>query len=217
MPRKPHSYHYLYKTTCSVTGRYYYGMHSTSSIDDGYLGSGKRLWLSIRKYGEENHSREILEMFDTRESLIAGEKMLITDEILKDPMCMNLMKGGKGGKISDAQQRNRSATGGKALSNRLKSDLSFMENFSKISSDRIKRLHEEGKVKAVDWTGKTHTAETKKKMSDSKKITAKGERNSQFGKMWIFSEVEQASIRVKHDDLAKYLDIGWKIGRKMKW
>ena len=53
--KKPHI-HYIYKTTCNVTKRYYIGMHSTTNLEDGYLGSGKRLRYSIRKYGKENHT-----------------------------------------------------------------------------------------------------------------------------------------------------------------
>ena len=40
---KKHKYHYIYKTTCNVTGKYYIGMHSTSNLNDGYIGSGRRL------------------------------------------------------------------------------------------------------------------------------------------------------------------------------
>ena len=49
--KKPHI-HYIYKTTCNITNKYYIGMHSTSNLEDGYLGSGKRLRYSIRKYGK---------------------------------------------------------------------------------------------------------------------------------------------------------------------
>ena len=38
MPRKKHKYHYLYKITNTINYKYYYGMHSTSDLDDGYLG-----------------------------------------------------------------------------------------------------------------------------------------------------------------------------------
>ena len=74
MARKPHKYHYIYKTTCKVNGKFYIGMHSTSNLEDGYIGSGKRLWNSIRKHGKENHECEILEWLPDRSSLKEREK-----------------------------------------------------------------------------------------------------------------------------------------------
>ena len=43
MPRRSKTYHYIYRTTCLVTGKFYVGMHSTDNLDDGYLGPGKIL------------------------------------------------------------------------------------------------------------------------------------------------------------------------------
>ena len=63
-------YHYIYKTTCIINNKYYIGMHSTSNINDGYIGSGKRLKYSINKYGIENHICEKLEFFLNREELV---------------------------------------------------------------------------------------------------------------------------------------------------
>ncbi len=96
MPRAKHKYHYLYKTTNLINEKYYYGIHSTSNLDDNYLGSGKILRYSIRKYGKENFKREILEMFDNREDLVNAEINIITENILRDKQCMNCMYGGEG-------------------------------------------------------------------------------------------------------------------------
>jgi len=53
MSKNKIKYHFLYKTTNLINNKYYYGMHSTYKLDDGYLGSGNRLRYSIRKYGKE--------------------------------------------------------------------------------------------------------------------------------------------------------------------
>jgi hypothetical protein len=34
----PKKYHFIYKTTCKVNGKFYYGMHSTDGLDGGYIG-----------------------------------------------------------------------------------------------------------------------------------------------------------------------------------
>jgi len=64
---KGQKYHILYRTTCTVTENFYIGVHSTTNLEDGYMGSGIRLLNSVLKHGKENHTREILEFFDTRE------------------------------------------------------------------------------------------------------------------------------------------------------
>ena len=87
-------YHFIYKTVCLPTGKFYVGMHSTDLLDDSYLGSGKRLSRSVKKHGRENHKREIIESFNDRLSLIAREKEIITSELIKNPLCMNLILGG---------------------------------------------------------------------------------------------------------------------------
>ena len=87
-------FHFLYKTTCTVTHKFYIGIHSTNRIEDGYLGSGTHLTYSIKKYGKNNHVREILEYFDNRNDLVNREIEVVNESLLKDDMCMNISLGG---------------------------------------------------------------------------------------------------------------------------
>lgn len=90
--------HFVYKTTCTSTGRYYIGVHSTANEHDGYLGSGKYLHRSIKKHGLENHQREVLKYFETRSEADLYEAELVTWDLIKtDDLCMNLSPGGCGG------------------------------------------------------------------------------------------------------------------------
>lgn len=92
-------HHYIYKIICSVTNKFYVGIHSTNNLEDGYMGSGKKLWRSIKKYGIENHTKEIIEFFPNRDLLINKEKEIVNESLLKDKLCMNIALGGYGGKL----------------------------------------------------------------------------------------------------------------------
>lgn len=99
MPRQQKKYHFIYKTTNLITNRYYIGMHSTDDLSDGYLGSGRRLKSSIKKYGIDNHKFEIIEFHPNRDSLTIKEKQIVSDRLLTDPLCLNLAPGGQGGNL----------------------------------------------------------------------------------------------------------------------
>jgi len=88
-------YHFIYRTTNLVNGKYYVGRHSTKNINDGYIGSGKYFTNAVKKYGIENFSREILEYSQTSEELWLLEEKYITTEMLADDMCYNQAYGGK--------------------------------------------------------------------------------------------------------------------------
>lgn len=89
--------HIIYKTTNSLNNRFYFGMHSTMNIDDGYLGSGRRIKAEVKKYGKENFVKEILEYLPTREALCERETEIVCETLLMDPLCLNLKLGGEGG------------------------------------------------------------------------------------------------------------------------
>ena len=207
MPRKQHDYHYIYKTTCSVTNKFYIGMHSTSNLDDDYLGSGKILWYSIHKHGSETHNREILEFLDNRILLRAREKEIVNEMTLQDPLCMNLMVGGEGG-----FSKEQCAKGTQSMLKSLWNNENFRKEHSIRKTEMNKRLHKEGKMKAPSWEGKKHNEESINKMRNRKAQV--GNKNSQFGKKWIHSIELKKTMSVNKEKLSEYLSLGWIIGRK---
>lgn len=194
---KNKKYHFIYKTINLINGKYYVGMHSTSNLKDGYLGSGKRIKYSIAKYGKENFKFEILEFFDTRQELVKREEELINIDLLKDSNCLNLHKGGKSSFDSLHAKR--------------KIDAEYDRNWRNLQCQKMKKLHEDGKVKRCDWNGKKHSEETKKLMSDSSKGTNLGIKNGQYGTCWITMNNENKKI--KKEELENYLNDGWIKGR----
>ena len=214
MPRKQKTIHYIYKTTCVVTGRYYIGMHSTDSLEDGYMGSGKRLRYSIRKYGKKSHVKEILEFCESRELLVEREKEIVNTDLLVDKLCMNIMSGGTGGFISEEQQRYRSSCGGTKLHQKLKNDEEFKKLWKERLVNGLKKAVKEGRLKPnfAGWNkGKSLSENHKKLIGERNKIKQKGRLNSQYGTCWIMKD--GVNKKIKKEELEFYINNNWIKGR----
>jgi hypothetical protein len=213
MARKEHNIHYIYKTTCNVTGKYYVGMRSTSNENDDYLGSGLYLRRSVRKHGTENHTKEILSYHDTRELLIEAEKSAITDDMVLDKDCMNLKLGGTGGWASEEVQLKCSKAGGKASMAKFWTDDTYKESKLNGLKKASARLAELGSDCVNNrFKDKIHSEATKQLMSEKRQGQGSGEANSQYGSCWITKE--GINKKIKKEDLEKYYLEGWLKGRK---
>lgn len=93
---KQRKYHYFYKITNNLNGHFYYGVHNTDDINDGYMGSGKKLHYAYKKYGVENFSKEILKFFDTAKEAFEYEAEIVNEDLIKDDNCYNIQLGGDG-------------------------------------------------------------------------------------------------------------------------
>lgn len=89
-------YHYFYKITNLLNEHFYYGVHSTNNLEDGYMGSGKRLHYAYKKYGMQNFKKEILKFFDSSSEAYKYEAEMVTEELIRNPECYNLKLGGFG-------------------------------------------------------------------------------------------------------------------------
>lgn len=126
--------HYLYKITClcgSFKDHYYIGKRSSRKSDilhDCYYGSGEKLRRYYKKYPPElgvTITKEILEINPTKEINAQREKEVIGDLYLTDPMCLNLMEGGNGRKVSkETSQKKSISYKGRKLSDETRAKMS---------------------------------------------------------------------------------------------
>jgi hypothetical protein len=90
-------YGFTYRTILP-DGRYYVGQHKIKNhrtLDPNYFGSGVVLKNYIQKHGKDGLKRIILEYAINLEILNFLESQLITEEILNDPLNINLDLGGR--------------------------------------------------------------------------------------------------------------------------
>ena len=200
-------YHFLYKTICKITENYYYGIHSTNNLDDGYLGSGKRLRYSIRKYGRENHICEKLEFFDTRKELSKKEEEIVNLNEISKKNCLNINIGGDKGSSEIAK------IAGDLHSFRLKHDREYRNMVSEKISAGVKKTYDNGRLgkNYFSWKGKKFPEEAKKKIGLKNSARQKGTGNSQYGTCWITNGIENKKI-YRGDNIPE----GWRLGRKIK-
>jgi group I intron endonuclease len=209
-------FHYIYRTTCVVTNRFYLGVHSTKNLNDGYFGSGLILKRSINKYGAQNHKIEFLEYFACREDALARERELVTMNLISEKLCMNIRPGGSGGfgeenaKRTHQQLANQAS---QASQRRLyDNDPEWSQRRASRISESLKKAYEDGSRQVCDhlrtaFTGKQHSDEAKKKMSEKAKLR---KTNSQTGTIWITNDLENCKIPGNET-----LPVGWRRGRKL--
>ena len=209
-------YHFIYKTTNLLSGRYYIGMHSTDDLNDGYLGSGTLLRRSINKHGKQNFKIEILEFVNSREELAAREKEIVSLQEIAKKECMNLKVGGDGGFSKEWSDKGREIAN-KVKAKLLQEDLEFREKYYQAIREGITQAKKRGvKFSNIQdhfsWKGKKHSPETIKKMklTAEKRKTGIGDNNSQYGTCWITNETESKKIH-KGDPIPE----GWRLGRKI--
>lgn len=184
-------YHFCYKTTNTVNGKFYLGKHSTDNLNDGYLGSGDMLLRALKKYGKNNFKREVLCFFNSPEEALEFEEILVDQRVVDDDRCYNLKLGGNGGSqwnkgmpMSEEQRTkiSRANTGNPKMIASLQGRTHSSETKAKMSASRVgKPRSEETKARISEAKkgkpGIKPSEESKAKMSAAKKGKPKGRVN----------------------------------------
>lgn len=197
-------YNYFYKITNNLNGHYYYGVHCTNNLDDGYMGSGKRLHYAYEKYGIENFTKEILKFFETQDSAFQYEYDFITEEMLEAKECYNMIQGGRGKGAPHPKNKNKTTY------------VDCEGNTYYVSNTDPRVLS--GELHGLSY-GKTITDTHKQKVIDwHKNNDTSGKNNSQYGWKCFYKEIDGQFInkRVSPEDIDKYISDGWVVGSKYK-
>ena len=201
-------YYLVYKLTNLVNGKIYIGCHMTQDVNDGYMGSGKRLSYAKKKYGVKNFKKEVLSTHESPEDMLSEEARLVNEEFLGRTDVYNLACGGKGGwfyinsKLSPDEKLKRRKAGGSVAGK-----LTGHQNHWKTKRLLMLNISSKGITAAASTEAVAKRIETFRKIGHQK-----GELNSQFGKRWMNKEGNV--VRVSEAEASQLETVGWKRGKK---
>ena len=212
----------VYKITNQINGKIYVGIHKTSNLNDGYMGSGKLIRRAITKHGIENFTKEYLAIFDNPGEMFNMETELVNEAFVKRLDTYNLKEGGFGG--FDYLNNTGKNVGKYQLSPKnafflIQGWKQKYENDEKFRNGHQERARQQLELNRKNSKGGNpftgpHSEETKEQMRKSHKGKHIGSKNSQYGRMWIYNiELRESKTIPKLDEIP----VGWIKGRKLKW
>ncbi len=199
----------MYQITNLVNNKIYVGVHKTTNLDDGYMGSGTIIRSAISKHRISNFEKVILEFFGNQEAMYAKEKEVVDEEFLLREDVYNLRCGGYGGfdYINNNGLNHRLIPGYNAK----------VSPFGKEGYEWIKELSKEASTKpdviarrvrsfidnggsiianiAMVEASKSLTAREKRKETLADRMHQQGDKNSSFGTMWITNGIKPIKIK----------------------
>jgi group I intron endonuclease len=126
----PDNIYIVYETINNINGKKYIGSHKVNiEKKDYYLGSGAKLLEDFKIYGRNNFTKRILGIFNTEKESLNFETILVTQEVIDDPMFYNIYLGGKlstGQKLSEEHKSS------------MRKPKSSLENYRKPKSEAHK-------------------------------------------------------------------------------
>lgn len=164
-------YYFTYKTINLKNGKCYIGVHSTTNLNDGYVGSGYKLQAAIEKYGKLNFETHPIQFFDSIEDAYKHEAELVNEDWVKSNKNYNTALGGFGGFYHIDTKGENNPNYGKRWS------IEWKESQSKRMIEYYKNNKPTNLGKKFDETWKNNISKTRKELG-----IAKGSNNPKYGK-----------------------------------
>jgi len=221
----------VYKVTNLVNDKIYVGVHKTEDLNDSYMGSGKHLLRSIKKYGLENFKKEYLAIFDNPEDMFNMESEVVNEDFVNQKNTYNLKIGGCGGGTHRVGLTSVKNIKGEIV-NIATDDILFVSgvllhpskgtaSLKDTNGNTVRGIKNDPRYLTGELKGtfkdKKHTEATKEKISATNKIKLAGKGNSQYNTIWIHNLQLKQNKKIKKEDINEWLDRGWIKGRKMKF
>lgn len=173
MKQEAFGYQWIRKST----GEFYRGIHK-GRPDDNYAGSGV---LFNKKFGgrykteckePDDWVRDIL-FLGTYDECLLWESLVVTERVLKDSRCLNIVVGGNRGSIGREITEETRAKMSKSQTGRVHSEetLKIMsENNLGVNNPRygVEVSEETRRKLSVAGKGRKHSEETKRRMAEAK-------------------------------------------------
>ena len=207
-------YRYIYKIVINDTKQYYIGKHSTSDLNDEYMGSGSKILEYYQLSGYSNVSKEILGYAKNESDLLKFEREEVGDKWKNDPLCLNCVPGG--GDTWTWKKDKRFKTKEDYIKFCKENRKRWIEGMTDDEFGRFKENISNGlrryfKEHDSWWNGRKHSEESKKKQSESaKKIDKFGNKNPNYGNVWITNPSTNENRLIKKSDV---IPDGWIKGR----
>lgn len=180
--------YYLYQVRNLVNGKIYVGAHTTTNLDDGYMGSGLGIRRAIEKYGLENFEKTILFFFTSKEELFQKEAEIVNTRFVKREDTYNMTEGGIGGSTIGARKGGLSTLVNKKGIHALSKEERLIHNRKNNLRSQFYRkgcCYDPELQRQASLAARTPEARKKLRETQAKIQHQKGSKNSQFGSFWI--------------------------------
>lgn len=196
---------HLYKVTHTESGRYYCGKHNGAE-QNGYWGSGIQIRNMYKKYPKSAFTYQIM-VIGSVDYIFDIEQNYVDAEMLKDPLCLNLARGGNGVRyLTEKQLKDCKPQVGRKMSEQARINMSIAARLR----DPVPRSEESKKKTSAALKGVKRgpmSEEHKQRMIEAKK-------RSYVPKVWMHKDGIQTKIKV--EEIETKLSEGWVRGTSKK-